>query len=593
MIVTIATAWNASAGGINAFNIEFTRALARVSADPVICAVIAPSPDEVLSAARDNVTLVTISAGEDGKPEADCGSEIVQAVADGLGTDVRLWIGHDLVSGEVAVAAAATYGGRLALIHHMDYLSYQNFAGDRSDQTVKNQRRQIRLFKTPGATLFGVGSWLSDNVARLGGKDGFTIIPGFPSHAGGAHRSTTDRLLVLAAGRFSNGTEPIKRMATALDGMAAAVRDGRDLQALRRPTLTILGVTPGKDQTDLQRRASEIAGRPINVVAAGFDEDPTAVAELASISHLVIVPSRHEGFGLVGWEAIGTETPLIVGRGTGLAHQLRSALDGEEEGLVSILDLDGSDRDAMLISEAIRKVAGDLPGALRRARTLRSRLIAELSCQWGQAAASLLAEVGMPVDEISPRAQGMLPSPIRFADEQTNHFERCVELGAAAAQGSSRQSVEVVAELRFGVTEIQVDDIEAELSLSGATLEVKPRTGRLKKEDRLGEGSRAVPGIKAQAGGVWQMKPTEGEHLLGKVMGYESICVVESTAEQPVVIDFEVTTSRRHIRCALRAKRKLNKNAEKVIGVFLKNCIYKPVSGHVVLSSAVVREDGR
>lgn len=590
MIVSIATAWNASVGGINAFNIELTRAIARTVDMPVVCGVTSASGEEIASACRDGVVLVVIPCDGDGKPQLESGETIMSAIGAEAPADVRLWIGHDLVSGEAAAAGAANHGGELALIHHMDYQSYQNFGGDRGNDAAGNQRRQIRLFQTPDAILFGVGSWLAYNVSRLGARKSHVIVPGFPGIVGVAERLPTDRLLAVTAGRFSEGTERLKRIGAALDGFATAVRDGVDLALLKRSSMTVLGVTEVEMQKDLHLRAETLAGRPINVIAARFDDDPTAVAELASVSDLVVVPSRHEGFGLVGWEAIGTETPLIIGDGTGLAHQLKTTLDGMEQGLVSILDLDGSDRDVQKIAEAVRRIAGDLEGAIGRARRLRSRLVSELSCDWTTAATDFLVATGMVSAAEAAGSSITADPPVNFGEERQNNFERCVELGASAVQGSTRRSVEIVAELRFGVTEIKVEDIEAELSLKRVTLEVRPRTGRLRMQERLGEGARSTPGLEAKAGGVWYVKPVDGDRLDRKMLGNESLCVVESTGEHSAVVDVEVTTSRQDIRCDISSKRRVSKAAEKVMAVFLKDCACKPVSGHVILSTAIVRE---
>lgn len=593
MIVVIASAWSASAGGVNAFSIELTRSLARVGERRVACAVTSATGEERLSAAVDGVTLIVVDGHADGRPMDHCGTSILETLRLQLADRVDLWIGHDLVSGQAASIAAASHGGRLALIHHMDYGSYQNFGGDRPDETIANVRRQIALFGNPEATLFGVGEWLRQNVARLGGQEARAIIPGFPAIRGVSSRRSADRLLVLTAGRFSAATEHLKRIGTALDGFALAARDARDLPLLRRAAMTVLGVDEADMQVLLHKRAAKIADRPINVAPAGFDDDPTAVAELASRNHVVIVPSRHEGFGLVGWEAIGTGTPLIIGAGTGLAHQLGHTLDGSEKGLITILDLDGSERDCGLIAEAIRTIAADLPAALRRAERLRTQLAAELSCDWGAAATDLLAAVGLRLEPETIAVRSTTAPSTGFVDDRTNKVARCVELALGAGQGSTRLSVHLVAELRFGTMEIEIDDIQAEVRLDRVTLEVSPRTGRLKREDRLGEGARVVPGIKARAGGIWLVEPTTGDHLEGKVMGDETLCVIETTGERPAAVDVEITAARGDVHCRIRSGRKLSRTVQKVMGVFLAECVRKPVSGHAVLSTASVEEDVR
>lgn len=589
MIVTFASAWSASSGGINAFNIELTRALARISDQRLFCAVTSASEEEIASAFTDGVSLIVVPAIKDGKPSPDCAREVMDAVGDA--GPVRLWIGHDLISGEAAANAVAAHGGKLALIHHMDYLSYQNISGDRSDDAYNNHDRQTQLLQTKGATLFGVGSWLADNAGRLGGHPAKCLVPGFPSVTGSPGRSSSNRLLVVSAGRFDEKAEPLKRVGVALDAFAMALRDGKDRALLRSATMTMLGVDAQEDQKKLHVRAATLAGRPVAVNPASFRDDPTAVARLASTSHLVIVPSRHEGFGLVGWEAIGTETPLIIGSDTGLAHQLRTTLDGTEEGLVKILELDGTERDSEQISQAIQKIAGDLEGALRRAAELKARLKAELDCSWSAAATTMLTATGLLEASGGTMASPTYEKATTFSDRGKNHYARCVELSASAAQGSSRQSVELIAELRFGVAKIKVNDINAEIMLKKATLEVKPRVGKIQKGDRLGEGGRTAPGVEAHSGGVWLIEPIEGDHLIRKVLGNEALCVVESTGEEPAVIDLEVTAALEDVECKLSSGRKLNKNQQKILGVFLKDCIYHPVSGEVVFSSATLSEN--
>lgn len=588
MIVTLASAWSASKGGINAFNIELTRALARTYDRQLFCAVTEATAEEIRSASEEGITLIKVTDDGSGKPSPDCAQEMMHAIeSEGA---VRLWIGHDLISGEAAIKAATAYGGKLALIHHMDYLSYQNILGDRGDETYRNNDRQARMLRTEGATLFGVGSWLTDNATRLGGRTAHCLVPGFPSSSGSPGRNSSDRLLVASAGRFDEKAEPLKRVGTALDAFAMAISEGSQLRLLREAAMIIVGVDAPEDQRKLHARAAKLAGRPVNIVSAGFQDDPTAVARLASTSHLVIVPSRHEGFGLVGWEAIGTETPLIIGSNTGLADQLRRTLNGVEEDLVAIVDLDGTEQDSEKISKAILKVAANLPNALRRAGDLKVRLKAELDCSWSAAAKTMLEAVGLRETSGKSEASQANERETHFNDQVKNHYSRCVELAASAAQGSCRQSVELIVELRFGITKVKVDDITAEIALKKAMLEVKPKIGKIQMGERLGEGGRTVPGIEARSGGVWLIEPTEGDHLIRKVLGNESLCVVESSGEDPSVIDLEVTAAVEDMECMLLSGRKLNKNQQRIMGVFLKDCIYQPVSGEVVFSSATLSE---
>jgi hypothetical protein len=53
--------------------------------------------------------------------------------------------------------------------------------------------------------------------------------------------------------------------------------------------------------------------------------------------------SWHEGFGLVGWEAIAAEVPLVVSKRTGLYKLLDSPDDPVGAACVSVVDVRGFD----------------------------------------------------------------------------------------------------------------------------------------------------------------------------------------------------------------------------------------------------------
>jgi glycosyltransferase involved in cell wall biosynthesis len=54
-----------------------------------------------------------------------------------------------------------------------------------------------------------------------------------------------------------------------------------------------------------------------------------------------MMPSWHEGFGLVGWEAIAAGVPLIVGKGSGLYRWLAEWRNGLFATMVQPVDVKG------------------------------------------------------------------------------------------------------------------------------------------------------------------------------------------------------------------------------------------------------------
>jgi len=54
-----------------------------------------------------------------------------------------------------------------------------------------------------------------------------------------------------------------------------------------------------------------------------------------------MMPSWHEGFGLVAWEAIAAGIPLILGKNSGVYRYLLENYPGAETGYVYAVDLRG------------------------------------------------------------------------------------------------------------------------------------------------------------------------------------------------------------------------------------------------------------
>ncbi len=588
MIVLIATYWSSAAGGISAFNLALARALGQLIPGDVACAIIgsATTPN---AWTEEGVLLVPVSADKEAfdRPDADCGQEIVAALRESeANVTVDHWIGHDLVTGYAAIRASERYGGSAVVVHHMDYLAYLNLSGGRGDDTTAKHEQQIDLFSRCDLAL-GVGARLTRTAAELGAQHSVSIIPGFPAIKPPAGRKR-QVLSAVTAGRFDARSDAVKQVGLAVAGFGRAIRTaGALIDTLPNATLTALGTDGHERQIELEALAVKEAGRSVKLVPAKFNPDPASVAKHLSRANLAIMPSRHEGFGLIGWEAIGTGTPLILGADTGLAEQLKE-LSVTGDGLAQVLSLTGNSSDKDLVRDAIVNVARDIPRALRKAEALRDALIADLGCTWTGAACTLLDALGVRrASSPSPRSA---PGTVHVRCRASDRFPETVELALAAGQGATPSLIELIAEIRFGSTEVGIDGIEAEISLTRARLKVVPQPGRLDGV-RLGDPQRPVAGIQAQAGGVWLLT-ADGNPLSGKILGDETLCRIEAPGDQVVGARVEVTAAKRDLTCAVRSRgRRLKGTTEKVLGVFLKNAVFKDDSGHVLLSSASIGKD--
>lgn len=590
MIVLFGTEWGSQGGGISSFNTGLAQGLAELRPGRVACVVTKADHAQRRDALNAGVILFVVPQDENGFPIADKGRAVAEINA-GTGAEVELWVGHDVITGFAAASAAAALGGRLALIHHMDYPSYQNLGGGRGEDAISNHKRQIDLFCRPDAVLFGVGSWLRSNVETLGINEARLLVPGFPSIRASQRRNTA-QLQAVVAGRFTTKDEQLKRLTPAIEGFASAVaRSRKILPSLSQPSLKIIGLESQDRMLELEKLARDKAGGPVNIMPMGFDPDPKAAALLASRANLVIVPSAHEGFGLVGWEAIGTGTPLIIGRNTGLADQLQSTLDGVGNAGVQVVDLDGSEQDVQVLDAAVVKVAGDLLGALNSAARVRDRLVNQLGCTWLQTARDLLSGVDM-LDDDRPALVPVAPVRASFAEvEPSDHLSRFLELRLSIGQSVSVDSMELIAEVRCGTIELEQDGWEIEVGLKRIALELSMKGARLSRSSRLGDPSRAYAGLEARSGGKWILSAQEGAVLINRVLGDESLAVVESSNEGPIRLSLDATAGRSDFHCEVRHEGKeLRPTTERVLAAFIKEKMTSPGTSQITLSTAVVQE---
>jgi hypothetical protein len=92
--------------------------------------------------------------------------------------DKTVWLGHDRITGEAAIAAAEVVGGRSAVIHHMSYDHYESYAED-AQSALRKTQAQTTLFQKADVVL-AVGPLLRDAAKDLVGglKAVHMLIPG-------------------------------------------------------------------------------------------------------------------------------------------------------------------------------------------------------------------------------------------------------------------------------------------------------------------------------------------------------------------------------------------------------------------------------
>ena len=150
-------------------------------------------------------------------------------------------------------------------------------------------------------------------------------------------------------------------------------------------------------EQDLHNYAEKHAGGVVNLQPLPYTTDRQKLFEDLKKASLAIMPSWHEGFGLVGWEAIAAEVPLIVSKQSGLFKLLKESHAGLDEGYVWAVDVRASNKppyfsqkDLELVSDTIIKVAQDSQ-AREKAKKLKT-VLAEYS--WSNCASTAIKAFG-------------------------------------------------------------------------------------------------------------------------------------------------------------------------------------------------------
>jgi glycosyltransferase involved in cell wall biosynthesis len=337
-VVFLATAWGPTYGGINAFNTDFARALSQILSGRVACVVLSASDADIRSASAAGVTLLQVRQSRSHSDfDASRAHDVLMALRNAgvhpaAGT---WWVGHDAHTGELAnEMPKASEAGKSVVIHHMSYEDYKPFMhGDAEDARRKADYQEEILRAADRA--FAVGplllASLKEKLEPSGKYDSARmIVPGLaeiqPRH------ESFDVFQAITFGRLQRETDRIKqvRLAIAAFADACSVRkypDAVPAPLQGQPRLYVYGIGRA-EESQLREYAARLADRVLPFMPLPYADRESIFRKLRQ-TDVAMMLSWHEGFGLVGWEAISAEVPLIVTKNSGL-YQLvdRDAIAG-------------------------------------------------------------------------------------------------------------------------------------------------------------------------------------------------------------------------------------------------------------------------
>ncbi|HGK7303591.1 TPA: glycosyltransferase family 4 protein [Stenotrophomonas maltophilia] len=316
-IVFVASHLRANLGGINVLNADLLSALSRTAGLKLLCIV--PSEACVDPALASTATAVTLRRMGDKFLSVDDDADLAAERLKTYGK-IDAVVGHDVVTGELALAIAKKIGARSILMHHMAYGRYIALMRE-SENALAKEARQNSLFPEADQ-CFGVGPLLVDSLKDMQRtSDSMNppklLLPPLLPIDPAATARTAPRILY--SGRIEDDNDPVKRATLAAKAIGRALRSPG--ARMRDASVDIYGFDPDSSQIGQFRNLiNEEAGYAVPVRCLEFVDSRAKMLSAVKNASLLLMPSVHEGFGLVAWEAMCCCVPLIVTKNSGFCR---------------------------------------------------------------------------------------------------------------------------------------------------------------------------------------------------------------------------------------------------------------------------------
>ena len=328
-IFSVGTEWSSGHGGLSTFNRQLCIALAATGADVTFLAI-APGESEVAEAAAAFGVRLVAARATPGVEEREWLARRPANLAPNYKPDFV--IGHGRITGPAAVRLAEdVFPGakRLHFLHMTpDEIEWHKFdrevpAGQRAEDRT---RLELDLARSAYRAI-AVGPRLHNRFLRdlhpAGTPAPLRFDPGFdPTAVADRAPPPGAPWKILLLGRAED--EKLK----GIDIAAAAIGRAVHRRAHGLPGIEL--VVRGAKSADADGLRTRLLSAPgLHVTVRVYSTDPETLDRDMRSSSLVLMPSRSEGFGLVGLEAIVSGTPVLLSSQSGLAELLTEQLDPE------------------------------------------------------------------------------------------------------------------------------------------------------------------------------------------------------------------------------------------------------------------------
>ena len=443
-------------GGIDVFNQKLCEAMGYVMKREeavVICLIISTIAvaNKEKDRARDhNVRIVSYAPGNNESFDEICRGAAKNVLHAACDIDEFVWVGHDIHTGRHAYKIAElrekeyTIKERCAVILHTDYFRVH---ADRDGDGTKRERGSDSNRKTEEQNMlvakvdyvFCIGPQILKNVWHPQ-RNIIRIIPGL------AERKTEEiskNFKIMIAGRFFGNSEKQKNWVGTCEAVVNALNSLSGTEANpERYIITVYGMDPQMSNEELallgktEKDKYKTGIRPTFQMKR-FDSFQKDYLRELEESAILVMGSEHESFGMVAWEALALEVPIVISESSGLYEYLEHELGYLLRGLCGSFP---ADRDCTIdcmsksIADILRK-----PEKMQKASALLRDMMGKH--KWESLAIEMAQRVGVNavMDEMTQRnhncfeftyaERGLLFSEIKACIVNKNVKKRLVFFG--------------------------------------------------------------------------------------------------------------------------------------------------------------------
>lgn len=331
IILFVATAWGPKHGGINSFNkvfcIELAKYIKKNKLDyEVYCIVYNTKEEDYHEASKNGVTLISLN--EEDEKSVFSGEKYGQRIYKKLQVDeklalVKYVILHDIITGDLFYHQNIfhTSKPKWVAIHHMHYNEYKHLEDyNKNLDKYRKVISQVELFANVDF-VFAVGPLLKEKLfcfleTKRKKKEVIELVPGLQLENPSIDPSK--RINGLAFGRLDTDHDRLKLSSLVISAWVSIIpTKAVHLKNVGEGRLKVVGFDYDNEDDKLKLiKLREEHSKYIDPLP--FTEEKKILEYTLTDSTIAFMLSRHEGFGLTGWEAIGAEIPLIMTKNSGL-----------------------------------------------------------------------------------------------------------------------------------------------------------------------------------------------------------------------------------------------------------------------------------